>query len=154
MIRWLALAALAAALDQLSKFAMVRMLTAGGNIELTPFFNVVLVHNRGAAFSLLSSASGWQRELFIAIAVVASVWVIYLLRRYPRQTLFCFALSLILGGAIGNVIVRVLYGAVIDFLDFHVAGYHWPAFNLADSAITCGAVLLIWDGFRPHREPG
>ena len=152
MIRWLALAALLAALDQLSKFAIARLLTVGGNIELAPFFNLVLVHNRGAAFSLLSSASGWQRELFIAIAVIASVWVIYLLRRYPRQTLFCFALSLILGGAIGNVIDRVLFGAVIDFLDFHVAGYHWPAFNVADSAITCGAALLVWDGLRPHQK--
>ncbi len=150
MIRWLALAALLAALDQLSKIAITRILTVGGNIELAPFFNVVLVQNRGAAFSLLSSASGWQRELFIAIAVIASVWVIYLLHRYPRQTLFCFALSLILGGAIGNVIDRVLFGAVIDFLDFHVAGYHWPAFNVADSAITCGAVLLVWDGLRPR----
>ena len=152
MIRWLALAALLAALDQLSKFAITRMLTAGGNLDLAPFFNLVLVHNRGAAFSLLSSASGWQRELFIAIAVIASVWVIYLLRRYPRQTLFCFALSLILGGAIGNVIDRVLFGAVIDFLDFHLGGYHWPAFNVADSAITCGAALLIWDGLRSGKS--
>ena len=154
MIRWLALAALVAALDQLSKFAITRILTVGGNIELAPFFNLVLVHNRGAAFSLLSNASGWQREFFIAIAVIASVWVVYLLRRHPRETRFCLALSLILGGAIGNVIDRVLFGAVIDFLDFHVAGYHWPAFNLADSAITCGAALLIWDGFRPAKKPG
>ena len=151
MIRWLALAALLAALDQLSKFAITRILTDGVNIELAPFFNLVLVHNRGAAFSLFSSAAGWQRELFIAIAVIASVWVVYLLRRYPRQTLFCFALSLILGGAIGNVIDRVLFGAVIDFLDFHFSGYHWPAFNVADSAITCGAVLLVWEGLRPHK---
>jgi signal peptidase II len=149
MIRWLALAALAAALDQLSKFAITRLLATGGSIELAPFFNLVLVHNRGAAFSLLSSAAGWQRELFIAIAVIASVWVVYLLRRYPRQTLFCFALSLILGGAIGNVIDRALIGAVIDFLDFHVAGYHWPAFNVADAAITCGAALLVWESLRP-----
>ena len=152
MIRWLALAALVAALDQLSKFAITRRLITGDSIELAPFFNLVLVHNRGAAFSLLASAPGWQRELFIAIAVVASVWVVYLLRRYPRQTLFCFALSLILGGAIGNVIDRVLFGAVIDFLDFHLGGYHWPAFNVADSAITCGAALLIWDGLRSGKS--
>ena len=150
MRRWLALAALLAALDQLSKFAIVRLLADGGNLELAPFFNLVLVHNRGAAFSFLSSASGWQRELFIAIALIASAWIVYLLRRYSRQTLFCFALSLILGGAIGNVIDRVLFGAVIDFLDFHLGGYHWPAFNVADSAITCGAVLLVWDGLRPR----
>jgi len=152
MNRWLALAALIAALDQLSKFAITRILTTGVTIEIAPFFNLVLVRNRGAAFSLLSNAAGWQREFFIAIALIASVWVVYLLRRYPRQTLFCFALSLILGGAIGNVIDRVLFGAVIDFLDFHVAGYHWPAFNVADSAITCGAVLLIWDGLRPGKS--
>ena len=150
MIRWLALAALLAALDQLSKFAITRTLSHGGNIEVAPFFNLVLAHNRGAAFSFLSSAPGWQRELFIAIAVIASAWVIYLLRKYPRQTLFCFALSLILGGAIGNVIDRVLFGAVIDFLDFHAAGYHFPAFNVADSAITCGALLLVWESLRPR----
>ena len=152
MNRWLALAVLIAALDQLSKFAMTGILTAGANIEVAPFFNLVLVHNRGAAFSLLSSASGWQRELFIAIALIASAWVVYLLRRYPRQMLFCFALSLILGGAIGNVIDRVLFGAVIDFLDFHLGGYHWPAFNVADSAITCGAALLVWDGLRSGKS--
>ena len=152
MIRWLALAAVLAALDQLSKFAVARILTAGVDIEVAPFFNLVLVRNRGAAFSFLSSAAGWQRELFIAIALIASAWIVYLLRRYSRQTLFCFALSLILGGAIGNVIDRVLFGAVIDFLDFHVAGYHWPAFNVADSAITCGAALLVWEGLRPARK--
>ncbi len=152
MRRWLALAALTAAFDQLSKFAIQRLLAAGGNLELAPFFNLVLVHNRGAAFSLFSSASGWQRELFIAIALIAVVWIIFLLRRYPQQTLFCFALSLILGGAIGNVIDRVLYGAVIDFLDFHLAGYHWPAFNVADSAITCGAALLVWESLRPQQK--
>ena len=112
----------------------------------------MLVHNPGAAFSFLSSAPGWQRELFIAIAVIACAWVIYLLRKYPRQTLFCFALSLILGGAIGNAIDRVLFGAVVDFLDFHAAGFHWPAFNLADAAITCGALLLVWEGLRPRQK--
>lgn len=152
MIRWLALSALLAVLDQLSKYVMTRVLVFGNGIEVTPFFNLALAYNRGAAFSFLSSASGWQRELFIAIALIASAWVVYLLRRYPRQTLFCFALSLILGGAVGNVIDRLLLGVVVDFLDFHLAGYHWPAFNFADSAITCGAALLIWDGLRPHKS--
>jgi len=151
MTRWLALSTLLAALDQLSKFAIARGVPSGGSIEVAPFFNLVLVFNRGAAFSFLSSASGWQRGLFIGIAIVASVWVIHMLRKYPNQMLFCLALSLILGGAIGNVVDRVLFGAVIDFLDFHAAGYHWPAFNLADSAITCGAVLLIWDALRPRK---
>jgi signal peptidase II len=151
MIRWLALSALLAVLDQLSKYVMTRVLVFGNGIEVTPFFNLALVYNRGAAFSFLSSASGWQRELFIAIALIASAWVVYLLRRYPRQTLFCFALSLILGGAVGNVIDRLLLGVVVDFLDFHLAGYHWPAFNFADSAITCGAALLVWEGLRPQK---
>ena len=148
MIRWLVIAAVLVVLDQLSKFAITRWLAYGSGMEITSFFNLVLVHNKGAAFSFLAGASGWQRELFIGIAIVAIAWVIYLLRKYPRQTLFCAALTLILGGAIGNVIDRLWVGAVIDFLDFHAAGYHWPAFNVADSAITCGAVMLVWDGFR------
>lgn len=154
MIRWLALAAGLIALDQVSKYAITHSLDYGGSIEVTSFFNLVLVHNRGAAFSFLSSASGWQRELFIAIAVVASVWVVWLLHKHPRQTLFCLALSLILGGAIGNVIDRILVGSVVDFLDFHAGGWHWPAFNVADSAITCGAVLLVWESVRPASGRG
>ncbi len=153
MIRWLALAALVAVLDQISKLAFTRALSHGG-IEVTPFFNLVLVYNRGAAFSFLSNAAGWQRGLFIGIAIAASVWIVYLLRRYSQRTWFCIALSLVLGGAIGNLIDRVLVGAVVDFLDFHIAGYHWPAFNVADAAITCGAALLIWDGFRTSRNTG
>jgi signal peptidase II len=146
---WLALAALVVLVDQLAKFAVTRALAYGSGIEVAPFFNLVLVHNKGAAFSFLSSASGWQRELFIGIATAACAWVAYLLHRHPRETLFCFALSLILGGAAGNLIDRVWLGAVIDFLDFHAAGYHWPAFNAADSAITCGAALLVWESLRP-----
>jgi signal peptidase II len=152
MTRWLALSALLVALDQISKLVVTRMLAYGQSIEVTPFFNLVLVHNRGAAFSFLASADGWQRGFFIAIAVIASVWIIWLLRRFPQQALFCLGLSLILGGAIGNVIDRVWLGAVIDFLDFHAAGWHWPAFNVADSAITCGAALLIWDSLRARQD--
>ena len=152
MIRWLILASVVIALDQLSKFAIVRSIAYGSGIEITPFFNLVLVHNKGAAFSFLSGASGWQREFFIGIAVIAVGWVVHLLRRYPEQTLFCFALSLILGGAVGNVIDRVWIGAVVDFLDFHAAGHHFPAFNVADSAITCGAAVLIWDALRAGRR--
>ena len=150
MIRWLMLAALLVALDQLSKFVALRVLAAS-SIEVAPFFNLVLVYNPGAAFSFLSSESGWQRWFFVAVALVAAVWIVYLLRKYARQTLFCFALSLILGGAIGNLIDRIWLGVVIDFLDFHAAGWHWPAFNVADSAITCGAVLLVWDSLRSHK---
>jgi len=151
MGKWLALAAFLVAADQLAKFAAVHFLAVNKAVAVTPFFNLVLVYNSGAAFSILSDAAGWQRALFIAIALIASVWIVYLLRKYPHQRLFALALSLVLAGAVGNVIDRILIGAVIDFLDFHALGYHWPAFNVADSAITCGAALLIWDALR-HRE--
>jgi signal peptidase II len=152
MWRWLLLAGGVVALDQASKFVAVAALAGKSPVEVTPFFNLVLVYNRGAAFSFLAGAGGWQRELFTAIAVIASLWIVWLLRRYPQQTLFCLALSLVLGGAVGNVIDRVMIGAVVDFLDFHAWGWHWPAFNVADSAITCGAVLLVWDGLRGVRS--
>jgi signal peptidase II len=152
MVKWLALAALLVAADQLAKLAAVHYLLLNKAVAVTPFLNLVLVYNSGAAFSILSDAAGWQRALFIAIAVVASVWIVYLLRRYPHQGLFALALSLVLAGAVGNLIDRILVGAVIDFLDFHAYGYHWPAFNVADSAITCGAALLIWDALRPRRK--
>lgn len=148
MTRWLTIAAVLVVLDQTTKYAITHSIAYGSGIEITPFFNLVLVHNKGAAFSFLSSASGWQREFFLGIAAVAIAWVVYLLRRHPGETLFCFALSLILGGAVGNVIDRLWLGAVIDFLDFHAAGHHFPAFNVADSAITCGAAALLWDSFR------
>jgi len=151
MIKWLGLAALLVAADQLAKLAAVQFLALNQAVTVTPFFNLVLVYNSGAAFSILSDAAGWQRLLFIAIAVIASVWIVYLLRQYPHQRLFAFALSLVLAGAVGNVIDRILVGAVIDFLDFHAFGYHWPAFNVADSAITCGAFLLVWDALRPRK---
>ena len=153
MWRWLLLAGGIVALDQASKFVAVAVLAGKSPVEVTPFFNLLLVYNRGAAFSFLAGAGGWQRELFTAIAVIASLWIVWLLRRYPQQTLFCLALSLVLGGAVGNVIDRVMIGAVVDFLDFHAWGWHWPAFNVADSAITCGAVLLVWDGLRGPMSP-
>lgn len=148
MPKWLALAAGVLALDQVTKYVIARAFALYEVVEVTPFFNLVLVYNRGAAFSFLSDAGGWQRELFIGIALTACVWIAWLLRKYSHQILFCLALSLILGGAIGNVIDRVLVGAVVDFLDFHAFGYHWPAFNVADTAISCGAVLLVWDALR------
>jgi signal peptidase II len=152
MIKWLALAALLVAADQLAKLAAVHYLAVNKAVAVTPFFNLVLVYNSGAAFSILSDEAGWQRALFIAIAVVASIWIVFVLRRYPDQRLFALALSLVLAGAVGNLIDRIVIGAVIDFLDFHAYGYHWPAFNVADSAITCGAALLIWDALRPRRK--
>ena len=148
MLKWYGLSAFIVVADQLTKHWVKQAFSLHEVVEITPFFNMLLVYNTGAAFSLLADAGGWQRELFIAIALAASVWIAWLLRRHGTETLFCLALALILGGAIGNVVDRVLYGAVIDFLDFHAFGKHWPAFNVADSAISCGAVLLIWDAVR------
>ena len=144
-----AIALLLAALDQLTKYWVSASFGYGEARVYTGFFNLVLTHNQGAAFSFLATAAGWQRGLFIAIALIAIVVICVLLARHATQKLFCFALALILGGAIGNVIDRVALGYVVDFLDFHIAGWHWPAFNLADAAISVGAVLLVADSFRP-----
>lgn len=152
MLKWLALSAAVLIADQATKWLVLWTFTVQTSIPVTPFFNLVLVFNPGAAFSFLAGASGWQREFFIAVAVVASLWVGYLLRRHSSETLFALGLSLILGGAIGNLIDRVVLGAVVDFLDFHVLGYHWPAFNVADSGITVGAALLVWDSLRPRKS--
>jgi len=142
---WVGLAAVIVALDQLSKQAIERVFEYGDVHPITGFFNLVLTYNRGAAFSFLASASGWQKSFLIAIALVASAVILFLLARHGAQKLFSLALALILGGAIGNVIDRVAYGHVIDFLDFHWRGWHWPAFNVADSAIVGGAALLVVD---------
>jgi signal peptidase II len=157
MLKWLGLSAVVVVLDQITKAVVTRKFALHESVEVTAFFNLVLVHNRGAAFSFLSNAGGWQRELFIAIALAAAAWITWLLRRHAHETRFSLALSLILGGAIGNVIDRVLHGAVVDFLDFHAFGWHWPAFNVADMGISCGAVLLVWDALVPKRtrlQPG
>lgn len=146
-LRWLWLAALVLVLDQASKLAVMATLAPYQDVvTLTPFFNLVHVHNTGAAFSLFADQAGWQRVFFMAMALVASGVILWLLARTHGRSLFCIALALILGGALGNVIDRLAYGHVIDFLDLHLAGWHWPAFNVADSAISVGAGLLIWDG--------
>ena len=152
---WLALAALIAVLDQATKYVLSSSFVVGEVREIAGFVNLVFVYNRGAAFSFLSNAAGWQRELFIGIALVAAVVIVALLAKYPGERLFSAGLALILGGALGNVWDRFGLGKVVDFLDFHAFGYHWPAFNLADSAITVGAALLILDGLRPRaKQPG
>ncbi len=148
---WLGVALIVILFDQLSKIAITKVFVYGQSVALTPFFNLVLVYNRGAAFSFLAAAGGWQRWAFTALGVVAALVICYLLKRHGTQRLFCTALALILGGALGNVIDRLVYGHVIDFLDFHVRNWHWPAFNLADSAITIGAVLLVFDELRRVR---
>ena len=116
---------------------------------ITSYFNLVLAYNKGAAFSFLSDQGGWQRYFFTGIALAAAIYIIYLLKKHAGQRMFCWALALILGGAIGNVIDRLLYGHVVDFLDFHWTGWgHFPAFNIADSAICIGAALFIIDELR------
>jgi len=152
---WLALAVLVILLDQLTKLLIVGQYPLGWSQSVTHFFNLVRVHNTGAAFSFLASASGWQRWFFTGLGAVAAVLIVWMLRSHPGQKLFGFALSLILGGAIGNVIDRLMYGHVVDFLDVHWAGWHFPAFNLADSAITVGAGCLLLDEFlRVRRAKG
>lgn len=152
MRRWLLLAAVIVVIDQITKYFVVQNFVLHETLFVTSFFNLVRVHNTGAAFSMLANAGGWQRLFFIGVAIAASIWVVWLLRRHAQQKLFCLALGLILGGAIGNLIDRVWFGYVVDFVQVHYSGWYFPAFNVADSAITVGAALLIWDGFRPQRD--
>lgn len=136
--------------DQWTKYAITSNLRYGESVAVTSFFNLVLVYNKGAAFSFLSDAGGWQRVFFIGITCVAIVVLSWLIAKHESEKLFRWGLTLILGGAIGNLIDRIAYGHVVDFLDFHFAGWHFWAFNVADSAITIGAGLLILDSFRPR----
>jgi signal peptidase II len=142
---WVALAAVVVLIDQLTKNLVERAFDYGDVKAITGFFNLVLTYNKGAAFSFLASASGWQAHFLTVVGIAASIFILYLLGRHGNQRLFSLALALILGGAIGNVIDRIAYGHVIDFLDFHAGGWHWPAFNIADSAIVGGAMLLVLD---------
>ncbi|MGI4982908.1 MAG: signal peptidase II [Janthinobacterium lividum] len=151
LLPWLGIALITILLDQLSKVSILHTFAYGEGRAVTGFFNLVLVYNPGAAFSFLAAAGGWQRWLFTVLGIVAALVICYLLKRHSAQKLFATALALIMGGAIGNVIDRVLYGHVIDFLDVHVNHWHWPAFNLADSAICVGAVLLVFDELRRVR---
>lgn len=150
IVLWLGLSGLVIALDQVSKLWILSAFKFGQSVEVTPFFNLVLVYNPGAAFSFLSDAAGWQRWFFVALALAISAWLVALIRFHVAERLLPLAAALILGGALGNVIDRVLYGAVVDFLDVHAAGYHWPAFNVADSAITLGVTLLVWQQVFGH----
>jgi signal peptidase II len=154
--RWFALAVVIILADQATKWLASSLLCCRPPVAVTSFFNLVLAHNPGAAFSFLASQPGWQRWFFAAIALIASIIISVLLIRHakhPAERRFCAGLALILGGALGNLIDRVLYGHVVDFLDFYIGAWHWPAFNIADSAISVGAALLILDSFRPARAP-
>ena len=142
---WLAWAVVILVADQVTKTLILNHYRLGDGTLITSFFNIVRAHNTGAAFSFLADAGGWQRWLFTGIGVAATVFIVWQLRAHPGQKLFAFSLSSILGGAVGNVVDRLQHGYVVDFLDFHLQGWHFPAFNVADTAITIGAACLILD---------
>ena len=146
MLPWLGLALIILIADQFTKILILGYYNLGDSTRVTSFFNIVRAHNTGAAFSFLAGASGWQRWVFTAIGVGATVFIVWLLRSHAGQKLFSFSLAFILGGAIGNLLDRLLHGYVVDFLQFHWGSrWYFPAFNVADSAITIGAVGLILD---------
>jgi signal peptidase II len=152
MFRWLSLSALVIALDQISKYLIINNFIIYESYTVLSVFDITHIHNQGAAFSFLSDAGGMQRWLFTAIAAIASASIIWLLKKHAKEIVFALALSLILGGALGNLIDRINYGYVIDFLLFHWDAHYFPAFNLADSAITGGALLLIWQSFTEKKH--
>ena len=141
---WYGLASLVVVLDQFSKWIVLNHIEFGQTIYVAPFWNWVLTYNPGAAFSFLADQPGWQRWFFTALALAVSGWIALELRKHPEQKLLSLALALVMGGALGNVIDRVRFGAVVDFIQWHAAGWYWPAFNVADSAITVGAILLAF----------
>ncbi len=151
---WLALSAVVIVLDHISKVLIQQSFMPGETRIIAPFFNLVLAFNTGAAFSFLADAGGWQRQFFIVLTLVISVFLVWLMRRHPEDRLLCLALSLILGGAMGNLYDRVMLGHVVDFIQLHAGGHYFPAFNVADSAISAGAALLILDAFiKPAVKP-
>ena len=145
MLPWLGLALLILLADQFTKVLILGYYKLGDATPITSFFSIVRVHNSGAAFSFLANAGGWQRWFFTGIGIAAAIFIVWMLKSHPGQKLFSFALACILGGAIGNVIDRTLYGYVVDFLSFHYSGWHFPVFNIADAAISIGATCLILD---------
>jgi signal peptidase II len=156
MWRYLWIAVAIVVFDQLTKFAATNYLTQHGESQLAPFLNLVLVHNTGAAFGFLSGAGGWQNLFFIVVAVAASIFILWMYWRLSAQDrVLAIGLMLVLGGALGNLLDRLIHGYVIDFIDVYYKTWHWPAFNVADSAITIGAVLLVIDALSPgsrHRN--
>ena len=147
-LRYLAIAVITLLLDQLSKWSALSNLQLGVPEVVLPFMNWLLLFNPGAAFSFLAQSSGWQRWFFTVLGLAASAYIVWLLHKSLSDKMLCWALSLILGGALGNVLDRIMYGAVVDFIDLHYGNWHWPAFNIADSAICIGAALIIWGELR------
>jgi len=148
LLRSLAIATLVLLLDQLSKWSALSNLKLGIPEEVLPFMNWLLLFNPGAAFSFLAQSSGWQRWFFTILGLAASLYILWLLRKNQSDKMLSWALSLILGGALGNVLDRIMFGAVVDFIDLHYGNWHWPAFNIADSAICIGATLIVFSELR------
>ena len=147
-LHWLWISVVVVVIDQITKQAITASFQYGESKYIFPWFNLVLAHNAGAAFSFLAGASGWQREFFIVLTTIISCVLLWMLKRNSTNRMLSIALALVLGGAFGNLYDRAQYGYVIDFVQWHVAGYYWPAFNVADSAICLGAVMLVLDSFR------
>ncbi len=141
------------ALDLFTKHLIQKHFVFGDLHSVTSFFDLVRYHNEGSAFGFLNDAGGWQKWFFNGIAIVASIVIIYLLKKQSNQKLFCVGLALVLGGAIGNLYDRLTLGYVVDFLNFHINNHYWPAFNVADSAICVGVGLLLWDSFKADSKP-
>ena len=152
--RWLAVSAAVVAADLATKAWVSHVFVPGESVTVTPFFNLVLAYNTGAAFSFLADAGGWQRWFFTVVTIVISIGIVVMLARQRSAPSVSAALALVLGGALGNLYDRLTLGHVVDFVQLHAAGYYWPAFNVADSAISIGVALLIWDGVRPRGRLG
>ena len=156
---WLGLAAIVILADQVTKTLIIGSMQLGDSRTVTEFFNIVRAHNKGAAFSFLADAGGWQRWFFTGLGIAASLFIVWMMRSHPTQKLFCFSVAMIMGGALGNVVDRLLHGYVVDFLQFRFSllepifhGGYFPSFNIADSAITLGAICLILDEIRRVRK--
>ncbi|MES9875366.1 MAG: signal peptidase II [Candidatus Sedimenticola sp. 6PFRAG7] len=153
MLRWLWLSVIIVGLDQISKQLVESSLMVYETVPLVPFFNLTLAYNEGAAFSFLSDQGGWQRWFFSVLALIVSIIMVFWMKRLQQsEWLIAISLSLIVGGALGNLIDRVLFGHVIDFLDIYYQQWHWPAFNIADSAIFIGVIFMLFDAFRGEEE--
>ena len=152
VVKWVTVAMFLVLLDQVTKYLAVKLINPDATVALLPFLSLVLTYNTGAAFSFLAGGSGWQRWFFALIAVGASILIVWMLYRHRRETFLCVGLTLILAGAIGNLIDRLTLGAVVDFILLYWRQYQWPAFNVADSCISIGAVMLLWDGIFRSRS--
>ena len=151
MLRWFSISAIVVAFDLYSKHLIQQSFVFGDLYSVTSFFDLVRYHNEGSAFGFLNDAGGWQKWFFNGISIVASVVIIYLLKKHTNEKLFCAGLALVLGGAIGNLYDRITLGYVVDFLNFHLNNHYWPAFNVADSAICVGVGLLLLDSFKASK---